>query len=179
MKISFINRPENERTKCSKPPSPILSDSESEDHDDTETYLDPENIITSNDPNQAQTSPTPSKNPEQEGQDPQIPTTTLPIGTKINLTLRIRSDYEGQLNDIKFPFVMGTDTAESLAHELCEAQLVNITDQIRVSEALSNVIATGGDQTFMLDMSGAGGEVEVNFEDLIGYARLSLDTSEE
>jgi serine/threonine-protein kinase OSR1/STK39 len=103
------------------------------------------------------------------------PTST---GQDIGITLRIRTDGNGQLNDIKFPFVEGVDTADSLAHELCEAQLVNIDDKILVSQAMALVIETGEDQTFKLN-----GRDNVDMvcdpQELYGYARVSLSVEQQ
>lgn len=90
----------------------------------------------------------------------------------LSVTLRIRTDVTGQLNDIKFPFVRGTDTAESLAKELCEAELVSSVDQDLVSQAMDACVKTGLNQTFKLSLDG---DIESDEIDLIGYARISLN----
>eukprot|EP01134_Creolimax_fragrantissima_P000197 CFRG0197T1 len=92
--------------------------------------------------------------------------------TQFNFKLRMR-DRENQLKDIEFPFDTTTDTAELIATELVDAQLVRSDDGKSVAGAITKLLAdTNAKETKFRVSQSAEGAGEVDEETLTGYALL-------
>ncbi|XP_054270618.1 serine/threonine-protein kinase OSR1 isoform X8 [Macrosteles quadrilineatus] len=97
--------------------------------------------------------------------------TTMPI----NLVLRMRNSRR-ELNDIRFEFLMGKDSAEGIATELVGAGLVDGRDMVVIAANLQKLIDSNGQQrqvTFPLNSGIAANEVPDD-KALIGFAQISL-----
>lgn len=91
----------------------------------------------------------------------------------VNLVLRMRNANH-ELNDIRFEFVVGKDTAEGIATELVGAGLVDPNDVAVMSSNLQRLIEqriTLKAVTFQLNSS--GGQVP-DEKSLIGFAQISI-----
>lgn len=93
----------------------------------------------------------------------------------INLVLRMRNSKR-ELNDIRFEFQVGKDSAEGIASELVGAGLVDGRDIVVIAANLQKLIDTGGQLrqvTFPLNSGYANNEVPDD-KALIGFAQISL-----
>lgn len=94
----------------------------------------------------------------------------------INLVLRMRNANR-ELNDIRFEFAVGKDSAEGIASELVGAGLVDTRDIVVMAANLQKLIdlrATGlKTVTFQLN-SGFGSGETADEKSLIGYAQISI-----
>ncbi|EEB18040.1 serine/threonine-protein kinase OSR1, putative [Pediculus humanus corporis] len=93
----------------------------------------------------------------------------------INLVLRMRNPKK-ELNDIRFEFGIGKDSAEGIATELMQAGLVDGKDIIAIAANLQKLIDSQGllrAVTFPLN-SGCGTNEVADDKALIGFAQISI-----
>lgn len=96
-------------------------------------------------------------------------------GVLVNLVLRMRNATR-DLNDIRFEFAVGKDSAEGIATELVGAGLVDGRDTVVMSANLQKLIENRRQLkavTFQLSSGCAAGEV-ADEKSLIGYAQISV-----
>uniref|UniRef100_A0A1B6C1U1 non-specific serine/threonine protein kinase n=2 Tax=Clastoptera arizonana TaxID=38151 RepID=A0A1B6C1U1_9HEMI len=100
---------------------------------------------------------------------------SLSISTPINLVLRMRNSKK-ELNDIRFEFLIGKDSAEGIATELVGAGLVDGKDMVVIAANLQKLIDSNGQLrqvTFSLNSGYAINETPDD-KALIGFAQISL-----
>lgn len=93
----------------------------------------------------------------------------------INLVLRLRNQKR-ELNDIRFEFAVGVDSAEGIAAELVGAGLVDRKDIVVIAANLQKLINTSGEVrtvTFPLNSGYAPTEVPDD-KALIGFAQITI-----
>lgn len=93
----------------------------------------------------------------------------------VNLVLRMRNATR-DLNDIRFEFAVGKDTAEGIATELVGAGLVDHRDTVVMAANLQKLIDSRSKMkavTFQLNSGYSVGEVP-DEKSLIGYAQISV-----
>nr|XP_033339933.1 serine/threonine-protein kinase OSR1-like isoform X2 [Megalopta genalis] len=93
----------------------------------------------------------------------------------INLVLRLRNQKR-ELNDIRFEFAVGVDSAEGIAAELVGAGLVDGKDIVVIAANLQKLIDSAGQLrtvTFSLNSGYAANEVPDD-KALIGFAQISI-----
>ncbi|PNF23648.1 hypothetical protein B7P43_G03045 [Cryptotermes secundus] len=93
----------------------------------------------------------------------------------VNLVLRMRNPKR-ELNDIRFEFAVGKDSAEGIASELVGAGLVDGRDIVVIAANLQKLIDSGGQLrtvTFPLNSGYASNEVPDD-KALIGFAQISI-----
>lgn len=93
----------------------------------------------------------------------------------INLVLRLRNQKR-ELNDIRFEFAVGVDSAEGIAAELVGAGLVDGKDIVVIAANLQKLIDTSGETrtvTFPLNSGYAPNEVPDD-KALIGFAQITI-----
>ncbi|XP_011158457.2 serine/threonine-protein kinase OSR1 isoform X2 [Solenopsis invicta] len=93
----------------------------------------------------------------------------------INLVLRLRNEKR-ELNDIRFDFTVGVDSAQGIAAELVAANLVDGKDVMVIETNLKKLIESGGQLrtvTFSLNSGYATNEVPDD-KALIGFAQISI-----
>ncbi|XP_071873909.1 serine/threonine-protein kinase OSR1 isoform X3 [Bombus fervidus] len=93
----------------------------------------------------------------------------------INLVLRLRNQKR-ELNDIRFEFAVGVDSAEGIAAELVGAGLVDGKDIVVIAANLQKLIDSAGQLrtvTFSLNSGHAANEVPDD-KALIGFAQISI-----
>ncbi|XP_051162541.1 serine/threonine-protein kinase OSR1 [Leptopilina boulardi] len=93
----------------------------------------------------------------------------------INLVLRLRNQKR-ELNDIRFEFAVGVDSAEGIAAELVGAGLVDRKDIVVIAANLQKLIDTSGEVrtvTFPLNSGYAPNEVPDD-KALIGFAQITI-----
>ncbi|XP_018337008.1 PREDICTED: serine/threonine-protein kinase OSR1-like isoform X2 [Trachymyrmex septentrionalis] len=95
--------------------------------------------------------------------------------TPINLVLRLRNEKR-ELNDIRFDFTVGVDSAQGIAAELVAAGLVDGKDIVVIETNLKKLIESGGQLrtvTFSLNTGYAVNEIPDD-KALIGFAQISI-----
>nr|CDS25452.2 STE20:SPS1 proline alanine rich protein [Hymenolepis microstoma] len=99
-----------------------------------------------------------------------------PTGPYYRLTLRKRNPRQkNELQDISFNFVIGKDSADVLARELVEADLLDGCDSLIVAHHMSELVARPHEKEhcFPLNSPTPHGQVPVESE-LHGYAKLII-----
>lgn len=91
----------------------------------------------------------------------------------VNLVLRMRNANR-ELNDIRFEFVVGKDSAEGIASELVGAGLVDNNDTVVMTSNLQKLIDQRNSlKSVTFQLRSSGGEVP-DEKSLIGFAQISI-----
>lgn len=91
----------------------------------------------------------------------------------VNLVLRMRNANR-ELNDIRFEYAVGKDTADGIASELVGAGLVDNNDVVVMATNLQKLIDQRNTiKTVTFQLSSSGGEAP-DEKSLIGYAQISI-----
>ncbi|KAJ2954252.1 hypothetical protein O0L34_g2501 [Tuta absoluta] len=102
---------------------------------------------------------------------------TKPKAPVINLILRLRNSNR-QLNDIRFEFIKGKDTAEGIANELVGAGLVDPQDSVPISLHLTKLLDSQPDraapQSVTFHLNSVGPNEEFDDKMLVGFAQISI-----
>ncbi|XP_026727754.1 serine/threonine-protein kinase OSR1-like isoform X2 [Trichoplusia ni] len=98
----------------------------------------------------------------------------------INLVLRLRNSRR-ELNDIRFEFIIGKDTAEGIAMELVCAGLVDPHDSVPISMNLEKLLdaqvtaqVTAPPKAVTFHLNSAGPNEQFDDKTLIGFAQISI-----
>ncbi|KAJ8737775.1 hypothetical protein PYW08_000370 [Mythimna loreyi] len=96
----------------------------------------------------------------------------------INLVLRLRNSSR-ELNDIRFEFIMGKDTAEGIAMELVGAGLVDPNDSVPISLNLAKLLDAqmvdiNSPKAVTFHLNSVGPNEEFDDKTLIGFAQISI-----
>ncbi|KAG6459383.1 hypothetical protein O3G_MSEX011351 [Manduca sexta] len=97
----------------------------------------------------------------------------------INLVLRLRNT-RGELNDIRFEFIIGKDSAEGIAAELVGAGLVDPHDSVPISLNLAKLLdaqlASGqsAPKAVTFHLNSTGPNEQFDDKTLIGFAQISI-----
>ncbi|XP_039763134.1 serine/threonine-protein kinase OSR1-like isoform X2 [Pararge aegeria] len=95
----------------------------------------------------------------------------------INLVLRLRNSRK-ELNDIRFEFITGKDTAEGIAGELVGAGLVDPQDSVPISTNLAKLLVSHGlnppSKAVTFHLNSTGPNEQFDDKTLIGFAQISI-----
>ncbi|CAK1588622.1 unnamed protein product [Parnassius mnemosyne] len=97
----------------------------------------------------------------------------------INLVLRLRNARR-ELNDIRFEFITGKDTAEGIASELVGAGLVDPQDSVPISVNLAKLLEAQrsslqpSSKTVTFHLNSAGPNEQYDDKTLVGFAQISI-----
>ncbi|CAG5076624.1 Oidioi.mRNA.OKI2018_I69.PAR.g8505.t1.cds [Oikopleura dioica] len=101
-------------------------------------------------------------------------------GTEVKLSLRIRQNQSGHLQDISFPFVIGTDTPALVAQEMMQNRIIEVDDILIVASNIEDLLEavvsnpeTKMEVTFRVKTGLT--DNNINEELLKGFAKLSLE----
>lgn len=95
-------------------------------------------------------------------------------GECLYFVLRLRNNNK-ELNDIKFEFTLGEDTAQSVAREMVEAELVDGKDVIVVAANLQKILDSPDLKGIVFALNYNCGPHEIpDDKTLLGFAQLSL-----
>ncbi|CAH2034654.1 unnamed protein product, partial [Iphiclides podalirius] len=106
-------------------------------------------------------------------------TSRPPEPAVINLVLRLRNASQ-ELNDIRFEFITGKDTAEGIAGELVGAGLVDPQDSVPISLNLAKLLGSQRNatqpapKTVTFHLNSAGPNEQYDDKTLVGFAQISI-----